>query len=67
MKWLKNGQEITPTERVRVEIVGTLYKLVLDNTQLTDADEYSCVLPDSKESKAKLTVQGNAQKPDSNS
>ena len=58
VKWLKNGKEIPEDERVKVTSEGTLYKLLIDNTQVTDADKYTCVLPSGKSCDAKLTVEG---------
>lgn len=58
VKWNKNGQELKEDNRIKFESQGTVYKLVIKNAQLDDADQYIITLPTGEKSKAMLTVEG---------
>lgn len=56
--WKKNGTDVTVDERVQTPNEDLTYKLIITNSQLTDADSYSVILPNGLTSDATLTVAG---------
>ena len=57
-KWFQKGDEITAEwARFHPEVEGTVHRLVINDTQMDDADKYRCVIKD-KQTSAKLTVLG---------
>ncbi len=58
VKWNKNGNQLSEDNRIKFVNEGLVYKLVIKNTQLEDADQYIITLPDGQKSKALLTVDG---------
>jgi hypothetical protein len=56
--WKKNGVDVIPDDRVKIISDDLTYKLVITNSNLTDADSYSVFLPNGQSSDAKLTVDG---------
>ena len=58
VKWLKDGQPVTADAHFVLESKDTTYKLKIPQSYMEDAAEYTILLPDGKDSKAKLTVDG---------
>ena len=58
VKWNKNGHEVKFDDRVEAVTEGTVYKLVISDARLDDAEQYIITLPDGKKSKAMLKVDG---------
>ncbi|KAK3082923.1 hypothetical protein FSP39_009100 [Pinctada imbricata] len=46
VKWLKDGKEITPDDRVRFNVDGYIHQLLIDDVTLDDKAKYSCVCGD---------------------
>ena len=60
VKWMKNGSTLEPSERVKFVTDGVTHKVVISGVQKSDVEQYLCVLPDGKKSKAMLTVEGSS-------
>ena len=58
VKWMKNGSELRPSDRVKFINEGNIYKCVITDACMTDVEQYMCILPDGKKSKAMVTVEG---------
>lgn len=58
VKWLKNGQEITPEMGYEVQSDGQKHTLVIPQSKLDDATVYTVVAGDIK-ADSTLTVDGN--------
>ena len=56
-QWFKAGVELKPSDVVSMVTEGKVHRLVLKDTQLDDAAEYTVVIKDLSGS-AKLVVQG---------
>ena len=56
-KWVKNGKEITPSDRVLITCQDTVHSLKIPESVLEDAATYKCIL-ENKETSAKITVKG---------
>ncbi|XP_055018218.1 obscurin-like protein 1 [Boleophthalmus pectinirostris] len=48
VRWLKDGEELSPDERVTIQSGDVLRKLVLMNLQESDSGEYTCDATDDK-------------------
>jgi len=60
VKWFANGVELTPSEHVSFESVGTKRTLKIHKSVLDDAATYQCQIVSSGESsQAQLTVTGS--------
>jgi hypothetical protein len=46
VKWLKNGKEIKPNDRVNYSVDMYLHQLVITDVTLEDASKYRCVCKD---------------------
>jgi hypothetical protein len=46
VKWLKNGEEIVPDDRINFSVDQYLHQLVIADVTVTDADKYTCVCGD---------------------
>ena len=46
VKWLKNGKEIKPDDRVKFSVDKNQHQLVVADVSLSDADKYTCVCGD---------------------
>jgi len=56
VKWLKDDVELTGDDRVQIVSDGVTYKLVFNDTQMTDAGSITCLLPSGQKCRAKFTV-----------
>ena len=55
-KWFQNGDEITADwGRFKSEVDGTVYRLIITATEMSDASKYRCVIKE-KQTSGKLTV-----------
>lgn len=58
--WMKNGQAVSPSDRVHIVIDKQVHKLLLENVSTEDAASYSFVVPAQDISTScKLSVQSN--------
>ena len=55
--WLRNGEPLTPDDRVKVSSDGKKHTLTIDKATMDDATKYTIKIGDA-ESSAKLTVEG---------
>lgn len=61
VKWFKNGVEIIPGVRYKVDSKDVQRELIIMNATLEDTSEYTCVLTSSQaKTRANVTVKGNA-------
>ena len=58
VKWLKDGQELTPDDRVKFSVDQYLHQLIMTDVTLDDTAKYSCVCGDVS-TEATVTVEGN--------
>lgn len=59
VKWLKAGEEIPEDDkRYEFKVQGRRRSLVIKDTTLEDAAEYSCELPEQVKTTAPITVEG---------
>lgn len=62
VKWLKAGEEIPEDdERYEFKVQGRRRSLVIKDTTLEDAAEYSCELPEKVKTTAPVTVEGESK------
>lgn len=55
--WCKDGEQVKPSDRIRVEEDGCTRKLIIDDANVNDEGEYTCVLGEN-ECTAELIVIG---------
>ncbi|XP_066497735.1 myosin binding protein Ca [Hoplias malabaricus] len=48
VKWLKNGQEIKPSAKYLFETIGSVRKLIINKSTLSDDAAYECVVDEDK-------------------
>ena len=58
--WLRNGEPLTPDDRVKVTSDGKKHTLTIDKSILDDATKYTIKIGE-VESTAKLTVEGRLE------
>ena len=58
VKWLKNGEELKASERIDFSSTDKKHSLTIRNAELADQSEYTIIVEEGVESKAKLTVEG---------
>ncbi len=56
--WLKNGKKINENDHFQFAQEGKVYKLMINNAQLDDADKYTIKFGEEAESTAELFVKG---------
>ncbi|XP_046554801.1 titin-like [Haliotis rubra] len=54
-KWMRNGEEITPSERIEMTVDDTRHTLTIPKSEVDDEAVYKCVIKDRKTS-ARVTV-----------
>ena len=59
VKWLKNGEELKASKRIDFSSIDKKHILTIRNAEPTDQSEYTIIVEEGVESKAKLTVEGN--------
>ena len=59
VKWLKNGEELKASKRIDFSSIDQKHILTIRNAEPTDQSEYTIIVEEGVESKAKLTVEGN--------
>ena len=57
VKWLKDGKELTPDDRVKFSVDQYIHQLVMTDVTLDDTAKYSCVCGDVS-TEAMVTVEG---------
>ena len=57
VKWLRDGKELTPDDRVKFTVDQYLHQLVMTDVTLDDTAKYTCVCGDVS-TEATLTVEG---------
>lgn len=57
-KWMKNGIELKPSDKIKMEVDGKIHRLIISPAELDDQSEYTIMIR-SAQSTAPLTVEGN--------
>lgn len=55
-KWLLNGKEVQPSSRVHMTIEGNVYKLAIDNVEMSDAGKWQCEITNNLGAKTQNAV-----------
>ena len=57
VRWLKNGEELQPSDRIQIKSDNFVHQLIIDNATIEDGGTYTCVCG-SVSTDATLTIDG---------